>query len=796
MTPSPQPRSPYPGLRPFSLDESTIFFGRAAQLRDMVLKLVTSRFLAVVGASGAGKSSLVRAGLLPSLNDGIIKGLSKWRFVTTQPGGAPIAHLAQALASTSDPNLRHSARVEAALRRDSQGLRRAIESNSDPGQSTLILVDQFEEIFRYRQTIADKIGRDEAVAFVNMLLDTVRQRDVSAFVVITMRSDFLGDCNAFFGLPEAICESQFLTPRLTPEQLREAVERPLALKSFKAKPPEPEFVSRVINDMSDDPDQLPLMQHCLMRCWDIAKERPGVKTLTVEDYEQVGRMDQALSKHADEAYATFDNDRKRRRIAQHLFRSLCEPDREHRFVRRPVKIGEIAEICECSEADVASVAEEFLREPRHFLVKKSAEGILDITHEALIRQWKRLGLWLKAEAESVRTYQRLVDYTQSWKAGEAVTLIPSQRDAILTWRDAEHPNATWAARYHQNDDVKFEDTMAFLELSSRHVVHRELLMNFIEVEDPIWCLALSRDSKTLASVGEKSIIRLWNAQQICGKPLATLSALPGLVHALAFAPSGTFLVCAGEDETVKLWDCQDLQKPIPRDPLSVQNVVWTLALSPDGQFLATAGDDGLIRLWDVRSPEMRLVATFGGDTGHAGAIWSVAFHPKRPILASASADQTVRIWNLSTLEPEPLLHWKAHDGYVWKVVFHPLKGKLASAGADNLIHIWDLDVAEESNRRKQVQSGLRTPKPLHTLAAHKNAVTSLDFSPDGRTLASGSVDQKVLLWSVDPFRKDPVTEFTGHEGTVRSVAFWPDGHALVSAGADGAIMMWNTKSKT
>ncbi len=430
----------------------------------MLVKLEDYRFLAVVGASGAGKSSLVRAGLIAVLERGLLDAVDNWRFVVTQPGGAPITNLARALASANDCDEvalpEFAARIEAILRRGPHGLSSALanlfstepkavlNSEADPGPaSTLILIDQFEELFRYRREVKEAAERNEAAAFVNLLLHTIRKggEERSAYVVITMRSDFLGDCDAFSGLPEALNDSQFLTPRLSNDQVREVVTGPL--RAFQAEW-EPEFLDRVVNDMGDDPDQLPLLQHCLMRCWWEARERAGERAqpvLLLSDYEKVGGLEQALSIHADQAFAELGKDPERERVARRLFQSLLDPSQEQRFIRRPVKVSEVAAICNSTEDLVTDVARVFSREPRHFIFERPAEGIIDISHESLMRQWDTLRKWLDEERADVRELRRLVEQAELRARRMGSPLSGGDLPRIRAWW--KRANKAWALRH-------------------------------------------------------------------------------------------------------------------------------------------------------------------------------------------------------------------------------------------------------------------------------------------------------------------------------------------------------------
>jgi hypothetical protein len=331
--------SPYPGLRPFRDSETEIFFGREEQTDQLLEKLQSAHFIAVVGPSGCGKSSLVRAGLIAALETGFLSdGGAAWRVAEMRPGDQPLSRLADALVAPSalGPELGHEASdtalVRAMLRRGPLGLIEIVREACLPAnQNLLLLVDQFEEIFRFRA----QGSTDDADAFVALLLASSAQREVPIYVVITMRSDFLGDCALFTGLPEAINDSQYLTPRLSREQIRAAIAGPARVFGGDV---EPALVNRLLNEIGPEPDHLPLLQHALMRMWTHAQGRdgadpsqpgeagqaPGASRLwiTVEDYAAVGQLSEALSKHANEVF--FSLSAAQQKVAQALFRRLTK----------------------------------------------------------------------------------------------------------------------------------------------------------------------------------------------------------------------------------------------------------------------------------------------------------------------------------------------------------------------------------------------------------------------------------------------------------------------------------------
>jgi hypothetical protein len=351
------------------------------------------------------------------------------------------------------------------LRRGPLGLVEVLRESRWPKQTNvLLLVDQFEEIFRFH-ALGD---RNEAVAFVDMLLASAQQQEVPVYVVVTMRSDFLGDCSVFHGLPEEINDGQFLVPRLTREQCRAAIVGPAA--AFGGQVEEP-LVNRLLNDMGTDPDQLPLMQHALMRVWtsvncpQTAEQAPlasatGVPApdeqtvvLTADAYEATGGLKEALSIHADEACEELSSED--HRVAEILFRCLSERGPDQRDTRRPASLQTVADVAEVSSESVIRVVEVFRRPDRSFLtppagVPLEPTTVLDIGHESLIRQWKRMTRWVDDESGSAAIYRRLCETAKLWKAGKAALWGTPDLENALAWRSRAHPTVAWAQRYGGN----------------------------------------------------------------------------------------------------------------------------------------------------------------------------------------------------------------------------------------------------------------------------------------------------------------------------------------------------------
>lgn len=448
------PTAPYPGLRPFTRDEAALFFGREEQVDQLLDRLGETRFLAVLGLSGSGKSSLVRAGLLPALESGALAGTGPcWQVAELRPGEQPIRRLALALREQiawGRADAEDADALEERLRRGPQAMGWLLGVRPlDEGQRLLLLVDQFEELFRYRDAL-------EAAAFVALLLGAATHPD--CYVVITLRSEFLGECGAYPGLAEAINAGLFLTPALGPEQMADAIQLPVRLPAFKGEVA-PELVRRLLEEVRTVSDPLPLLQHALMRLW---AQRGEGRRLDLVGFEALGGLSEALNRHLEEAFAELDAGQQR--VAEVLFRCLVEPGDGERDTRRPTPVAEVAAVAGVGVAAVAAAAAPFRRAGRNFLLPPdgaalAAGSVLDLTHEALIRQWQRLRDWSADEAGQAALYRRLEEAARRHGRGEEAPWIDPQLQIALDWRAQRAPTAAWARRYGGD----FAAAMAFLD---------------------------------------------------------------------------------------------------------------------------------------------------------------------------------------------------------------------------------------------------------------------------------------------------------------------------------------------
>ena len=484
---------PFPGLRPFAYADRAFFFGRESQSLALYRLVTEGRFVAVVGSSGSGKSSLAMAGLCDLIEQETQDANGPvWLWKVMRPGGSPIRRLAEATAQIFARDeadvVKVRDRVESRLRQSSFSLANAIDEAGGLGSRRLLLiVDQFEELFRFGLaglghgglSALEAKAREEATLFVQILLDARRLANLR--ILITMRSDFIGDCAHFAGLPEAVSATQYLVPGLTRSQLEEVIRRPIEEAGASI---EPELVERLLTDCGDELDQLPVLQHCLMRMWDRAGAAAagGPRLLTRQTYVDIGRMSEALSQHADEVFRSCAG---KELAVEQAFRALSELDREGRATRRGRRFPALLDETGVSEADLRAVLDRFRAPTCSFLVPPLSaplkdDDFVDIGHEALLRRWRTLagsGLgttdaapsaprgWLAEERADGDRYRTLVGLV----GGEKANLTAPEE--TKRWWDKRPRTKEWAERYGgQFDAVKklIDESIAAKERSRRN----------------------------------------------------------------------------------------------------------------------------------------------------------------------------------------------------------------------------------------------------------------------------------------------------------------------------------------
>ncbi|WKV11763.1 nSTAND1 domain-containing NTPase [Marivirga harenae] len=466
--------NPFPGLRPFGIEESYLYFGREGQSDEVLSILEKNRFVNILGSSGTGKSSLMFSGVIPTLHGGFIsKAGSEWEIITAKPGLNPIKNLALGFKkhieskSQDDPTdfshqLINEYLFEAVLNKSTKGLSDLFKLNKYlKGKNLLLYLDQFEEIFRFRK-LGETKHINESLAYVNLILEAIRQSEVPIYIALSMRSDFLGDCEQFPELTNKINDSHYLIPQMTREQKKLVITGPVAVGNAKISN---RLVQRLLNDMGDRFDQLPVLQHALMRTWDYwIDSKKDDDQIDFIHYEAIGGVNEALSRHADEAFYELNEEEKE--ICEKLFKTITEKRSDNDGIRRPTPLKEISKIVDEEEHILIKIIDKFRIEGRALLTPREeyelhSDSVIDISHEALMRVWYRLKNWVQEESQSAQIYLRLSEAANKFQQGSGGLWRPPDLQLAIEWRNSTKPTLKWALQYENN----FEAVILFLEKS-------------------------------------------------------------------------------------------------------------------------------------------------------------------------------------------------------------------------------------------------------------------------------------------------------------------------------------------
>jgi WD40 repeat protein len=826
---------PYRGLQFFREEDATFFFGRAGAVETMLHAMGRHRLVALVGASGSGKSSVARAGLIPAFRKGALG--RTWEIATLVPTDRPLHALSAALMPFLEPELRETERLVEINRQaeffaaQQLGLRDVVRRVLEKQLGTdrlLLVVDQWEELY----TLADP---NSSARFIAEILDTTLCEQVS--VVLALRGDFFGHVLANRLLADRLQDAVVHLGPMNRKELEQAILAPAAKLYFEFAPG---LVPRILDDVGDEPGNLPLLEFVLRRLWE---NRLG-SSMRNQDYEQMGGLRGALAQHADHVYSALSPIEQY--SLQRLFLLLVRPS-ETSDTRRRATLEEIG-----AEAApiVQRLAEERLLVTSRDLVRD--HQTVEVCHEALIRHWSTLRGWVDADREFLLWRERLRAHHSEWdRAGRPDGLLlrePSLQEAEA-WHGRRGSDLTEVERGFiaeaqalQKKEMRRErqrvrNLRALSGFLLASIVGLGWFFFAAQLEkghaEDMTRLSVSRlltlESNRNPEANKNRQVLLAIAAIAISDRTESRSALqihlqrskPGLsaqigqrkgANSIALSPTGAILASTSADNAVLLWD-------VPKRTLSVlplkghRERITSVAFSTDGSLLASSSIDGSVIFWDLSrhepmglplrseegaiwslafDPSGRLLATAGEDKtvtvwdlasrtpfgpplkGHEGRVLSVAFSADGKLLASGSADKTIRVWDVTAFRPvgQPI---RAHDSSVASVAFGPDREILASASSDGSVRLWDL-VNHEA---------LGDP-----LTSSPNSITNVAFSPDGRMLASPGLDRTVILW--DTSTRKPIGEpLRAVDGPVTSIAFSADGKWLAAASLSGTIMIWD-----
>ncbi len=794
---------PFKGLDFFDERDAELFFGREKltdQLVKQVCQCVSSdmagrRVVTVIGASGSGKSSVVRAGLIPALKgrkssdigratgDDPSQRLFPGPIHVITPTAHPLESLAVSLTRTAISVLETAALLDD-LAREPRSLHLAATriAHLNDAPHMLLVVDQFEELF---SLCHDEVERR---FFVDNLLYAAGNPGPMT-VVVVLRADFYAHCAPFENLRQALCERQQYIGAMNAEELRRAIMEPARRGGWTF---EPGLVDLLLRDVNDEPGALPLLSHALLETW----QRRRGRSLTLVGYQESGGVQGAIAKTAE---TTFDQlSAEQQFIARDIFLRLTElgegAEDEHLstlYTRRRAKLSELI-----PRPDQASEVQIVLNELADTRLVTISQETVEVAHEALIHEWTRLRAWLDANREALRFHRRLTEAAQEWERLDRDTgaLYRGARLAqALEWANASPGAMSVQERLFIDASLAAEEAQQAAEAAHRQ---RELeaAQALAETEAQrgeeqaqaasklrrraIW-LALALGALTLLlltaiglgllanriATGAQEQARLATSRELAAAAVSNLSVDPERSVLLALQALSTADTLEARNALHQALPELHILRTIPAHNGGAPGV----DVSPDGKHLASIGADNTTKIWDIASGDLLL--TLSGDPGEIG--YDVTYSPDGTLLAT-TRNSGVILWDAESGERLSVLPGLT-EGTVRRLHFSSDGKRLAVASMDGLPRVWDLATLTE----------------LLFLAGHDQPCEAIAFSPDGKRLATGDVGGTIKIWNAEDGLE--LLSFD-HGGGIHGLAFSPNGRQLAVASDNARLGIWDTTS--
>jgi WD40 repeat protein len=749
---------PYKGLYAFQPDEAALFFGRSNLVEELTSRLVGSRVLAVGGPSGSGKSSVVRAGLIPALARGAVAGSENWPIALMTPGPDPLGELGHQLDKQVVRVVDAGDRVD--LHGDPTAARGLAERTTDATGGMVVCVDQFEELFTL---VADPAERN---AFVEALAAMCDPTDSRVRLVIAVRADFYGNCAMHEWLARRMTDNQVLVGPMTRVELRQAIELPARAAGLRL---EDGLVDRIIDDGGHEPGGLPLVAHALVETW---RRRRG-NTLTIAGYTDAGGVTGAISQSAEATYGGLDD--ADAAAMRRLFLRLVNPGAGTADTRRRVDWTTAT-----GDADPDAVRNiiSTLTELRLLTVD---EQHVEISHEALIQTWPRLRTWIDENRDALRTRQRLQRSAAEWCAND--------RDDDLLLRGTPLAQALeWSAAH---PDLRSPDVEEFVVAGERRRAAEEherenarrrsrrvrtaavtVLATFavVALVASLFAYVAARRAERNQDEAERRF-----AQALAAIAEEQVEASPRLALALA----AESIARSGQPTAESLGTMVSARVAESSTPLVPSTAALgtgdalRVTVAPDGGLVATGNRDGTIRLWDPETGS-QLAELTGGHDKSAEAI---DFTPDGRTLLSAGSDGRLVRWDVSDpAAPGPPVVLQETAGVLWEMGVDPTGEQVALASEAGSVLLVDI----------------RPPvRDARELADIGEDVTTVEFSPDGELVAAGTGSGRVGMWDAET-GTEVMTPFHPHRSDVWEIEFGADGETFATASSDGRVRLFDT----
>ncbi|MFN6539192.1 MAG: eIF2A-related protein [Nostoc sp. EkiNYC01] len=731
--------SPYLGLKTFEIKDKDKFFGREKWIANLGDRLNQDNVLLLLGAADSGKSSLIRAGLIPYVgnnNNSLIN-------ISFHPDDNPFKSFYQCLAFTYGKKS-PIADIAREIREDT--LIKIVTFLKQDYQCVLIFIDEFEELFT-------KTQKPEREKFVASLFQLFQQQDSSVKIVLTMRSDFLDRFSEYPQLAKIHDRYSCILTRMIDGELKLAIAEPAARNGVTF---EPGLVEQIIDDFHQQDDSLPLLAYTLNVLWE--RENIANRVLKIKTYQEL--KEQTFGYFSQQANQFINArvgwcDRQEQEI-QKLNLALTELKLREQSAR-------VLNLLPLQPLEGLVLAIQTMGENLEKYSNQLLAPVLGSLKEAMNTP---------TETNSLRGHEQEVNCVAFSPDGKFIA-SGSSDSTVCLWNIIGNPTAQFLLGHEQEVNcLAFSRDGKFIVSGSIDGILClwDLEGNLITQpwqghEEGVIAVAFNSNGDSIISVGFDGTVCLWDLE-------SNAITQPWRGHkegviSVAFSPNGNSIISVGFDGTVCLWDLQG--NTITQPWHKHEAKIICAAFSPDRKFIVSGSSDSTVRLWDIQGNPI-------GEPwrGHEGSVNSVAFSPDGKFIISGSSDRTIRLWNLNG---NPVTQpWRGHEGQVNSLAFSP-DGKLIVSGGDRTVRLWELDQILQDRVIGRSQR------------KYENWVNSVAFSPDGQWIVSASNDSTVRLWDSNG---NPIGRpWRGHEYWVNSAAFSPDGKLIASGSLDGTVRLWH-----